>query len=75
MARLGRSDLFQTQMNYKRHYKKAKIEYMPNGMVSVEVSQRDGFGKYGISINNGVLIVYRNEDLICMSTSFIVKGV
>lgn len=75
MARLGRSDLFQTQMSYIKHYKKANIEYMPNGVVNVTVSQRDGFGKYCVSVNNGMLTVYHREDMVCMATNFILKAI
>ena len=48
---------------------------MPNGVVNVTVSQRDGFGKYCVSVNNGVLTVYHREDMVCMATNFILKTI
>lgn len=60
-------------MSYIKHYKNLSIQYAPNGVAIVTASKRDGFGRYCVNINNGILTIFLHENMLCAASSFIFK--
>lgn len=56
----------------KKHFEKITFNVV-GGVMYVEASGQDGFGKYSIRISNNVLFVYKRGKLMIAASSFILK--